>query len=87
MANVLLGVTGSVAAIRVPTLYDALTTARVYKPEFTHETAKEIILEGNGKHFDPEIVDAFLASEDRFIEIKRLLGSSVPEEKTLLQLS
>ena len=27
MANVLLGATGSVAAVRVPALYDALTTA------------------------------------------------------------
>ncbi|MBL9083948.1 MAG: response regulator [Planctomycetales bacterium] len=66
-------------------VYDALTTARVYKPAYSHEVAKNIILEGNGKHFDPEIVDAFLENEERFIEIRRHLGSEMPEEKSLLQ--
>jgi putative two-component system response regulator len=68
-------------------VYDALTTARVYKPEFSHESAKEIILDGRGKHFDPEIVEIFLANEERFVEIKRQLGSTSPEEKTILQLA
>jgi putative two-component system response regulator len=68
-------------------VYDALTTVRVYKPAYSHDTAKSIILDGSGKHFDPEIIDAFLANEERFIEIRRQLGSEVPEEKTLLQLS
>src|SRR5262245_57986020 len=68
-------------------VYDALTTARVYKPAFSHETAKNIILEGRGKHFDPEIVDTFLANEQRFIDIRRQLGSEAPEEKALLQVT
>jgi putative two-component system response regulator len=51
-------------------VYDALTTRRVYKPAFSHEVAKSIILDGRGKHFDPEIVEAFLASEEQFIAIK-----------------
>jgi putative two-component system response regulator len=50
-------------------VYDALTTARVYKPAYSHDVAKNIIFEGKGKHFDPEIVEAFEANEDRFIEI------------------
>jgi putative two-component system response regulator len=68
-------------------VYDALTTARVYKPAFSHEKAKGIILEGRGKHFDPEIVEAFLANEQQFIEIRRQLGSETPEDKSLLQLA
>ncbi len=56
-------------------VYDALTTARVYKPAYSHEVAKNIILEGNGKHFDPEIVAAFLVNETRFIEINQQLSS------------
>jgi putative two-component system response regulator len=68
-------------------VYDALTTARVYKPAFSHEKAKGIILEGRGKHFDPEIVEAFLANEQVFIEIRRQLGSEAPEDKVLLQLA
>jgi len=51
-------------------VYDALTTERVYKPAFTHERAKSIILKGRGLHFDPKIVDAFIDLEDKFIEIK-----------------
>ena len=52
-------------------VYDALVTERVYKPPFTHERAKSIILEGKGVHFDPDIVDAFLELEERFIEISK----------------
>lgn len=58
-------------------VYDALTTPRVYKPAYSHEVARNIILEGRGKHFDPEIVDAFEANEDRFIEIHELLSGSL----------
>lgn len=51
-------------------VYDALTTKRVYKPAFSHEKARAIILEGRGTQFDPEVVDAFLISEPDFIAVK-----------------
>ncbi|HEV2970573.1 MAG TPA: HD domain-containing phosphohydrolase [Pirellulales bacterium] len=54
-------------------VYDALTTRRVYKPAFSHHMAKQIILDGRGKHFDPDVVDAFEANEERFIAIKEQL--------------
>ena len=47
-------------------VYDALTSKRTYKPALDHETAKEIIIQGRGAHFDPDIVDAFLEKEDAF---------------------
>jgi putative two-component system response regulator len=50
-------------------VYDALISRRVYKPAFPHEKAVEIIIEGKGKHFDPDTVDAFLAIQDEFREI------------------
>jgi len=50
-------------------VYDALISKRVYKPAFSHEKAKNIILEGNGLHFDPNVVDAFLAVEAQFKQI------------------
>lgn len=53
----------------VADVYDALISARVYKPAFSHEKATGIILEGRGKHFDPDIVDAFSRVEDKFVEI------------------
>jgi putative two-component system response regulator len=57
-------------------VYDALTTPRVYKPAYSHDVAKNIILDGCGKHFDPEIVEAFEANEERFIEIHQQLSNS-----------
>lgn len=53
----------------VADVYDALISKRVYKPAFDHDKATEIIIEGRGVHFDPDIVDAFLRLEDRFKEI------------------
>ena len=50
-------------------VYDALISKRIYKPAFSHDKAKSIILEGNGTHFDPQVVDAFLAVEDKFVDI------------------
>ncbi|MGF1714534.1 HD domain-containing protein [Photobacterium chitinilyticum] len=50
-------------------VYDALISKRVYKPAFSHEKAKSIILEGNGTHFDPQVVEAFLECEEEFVHI------------------
>jgi len=50
-------------------VYDALLSKRVYKPAFTHQEATEIILKGRGTHFDPRVVAAFEACEQRFIDI------------------
>ena len=41
-------------------VYDALRSDRPYKEPFSHEKAKTIILEGRGRHFDPDITDLFL---------------------------
>lgn len=50
-------------------VYDALISKRVYKPAFDHGKAKSIILEGDGTHFDPRVVAAFLSCENDFIDI------------------
>ena len=59
----------SARLMAVADVYDALISKRVYKPAFTHETAVELIRQGRGEHFDPDIVDAMLAIEERFTEI------------------
>ncbi len=51
-------------------VYDALTSKRVYKAAFTHEIAQSMITKDRGTHFDPDIVDAFLANESHFIAIR-----------------
>lgn len=45
-------------------VYDALISERCYKPAFSHEKAKNIILEGKGAQFDPRLVDGFFAIEN-----------------------
>ncbi len=50
-------------------VYDALINKRIYKEAFSHEVAMNMILERSGTQFDPEIVEAFVACEDRIIEI------------------
>jgi len=47
-------------------VYDALISRRVYKEGMTHEKAVEIIKAGKARHFDPDIVDAFLELQDEF---------------------
>lgn len=47
-------------------VYDALRSKRVYKEAYSHEESVEIIKEGRGTHFDPEIVDVFLENEKEF---------------------
>ena len=50
-------------------VYDALVSKRPYKEPFTHDRARNIIVDGNGTHFDPRVVEAFLTCENTFIEI------------------
>ncbi|MCB8746772.1 two-component system response regulator [Rhodoferax sp. U2-2l] len=47
-------------------VYDALISRRVYKDGMSHEKATEIIVEGRDKHFDPDVVDAFVRIQDEF---------------------
>jgi response regulator RpfG family c-di-GMP phosphodiesterase len=50
-------------------VYDALTCRRVYKQPFSREQAKNLIVEGAGSHFDPDLVNAFLSLEVEFYDI------------------
>lgn len=56
-------------------VFDALTTTRVYKPAMTFEEATAIIVKGRGSHFDPDVVDAFLARRETFM---RIMSSGAP---------
>jgi response regulator RpfG family c-di-GMP phosphodiesterase len=54
--------------IAIADVYDALRSERSYKTPFSREKAKAIILEENGRQFDPELVEIFLAVEPEFDE-------------------
>ena len=59
----------SARVVAIADVYDALTTKRFYKEAFTHEKSREIIIGLKGSHFDPDVVDAFLANEKNFSRI------------------
>jgi putative two-component system response regulator len=52
-------------------VYDALTSDRVYRKAFSVEEAVEIMREGRGAQFDPELLDAFLGSLDDILSLVR----------------
>jgi putative two-component system response regulator len=62
--------------VAVADVYDALTSKRVYKNAFTHEVARSILVKDAGSHFDPDIVAAFEAREQDFIEIQTRFAES-----------
>jgi putative two-component system response regulator len=51
--------------------YDAITSARPYKPRFDHQEAVRRIHADSGSHFDPELVAAFDRCQEEFAVIRR----------------
>lgn len=51
-------------------VFDALTSRRPYKKAFSVEKSFEIINQGRGTHFDPDIVDAFFSITGQILEVK-----------------
>ena len=56
----------SARIMAVADVYDALRSARCYKPAFSHEYSSRIIMHKSGSHFDPEIVNAFAELGEEF---------------------
>ena len=50
-------------------VYDAMVSRRHYKEPIPVEEVVASIAAGRGKHFDPDIVDAFLALQEQFADI------------------
>lgn len=59
----------SARLMAVADVYDALISRRVYKAPMPHEKAVQIIKEGKGSHFDPDMVEAFVELEQEFKQI------------------
>jgi len=82
-------IAGRIAAIA--DVFDALTSKRPYKEPFSVEKSLAIIRDGKGSHFDPAVVDAFLAIQDEILTIKEQYGEDnqpafdIPELQALLQ--
>jgi len=59
-------------------VYDALLTKRCYKEAFPEKVAIDIIMRDSGKHFDPDLVQAFRMRVEDIREIRKRYTS--PEE-------
>ncbi|HEY2249568.1 MAG TPA: HD domain-containing phosphohydrolase [Planctomycetaceae bacterium] len=56
--------------VAVADCYDALCSARPYKPAFSHEQARALLEKEAGLHFDPEVLAAFLRAADAFQAVR-----------------
>lgn len=50
-------------------VFDALISRRVYKEAMSFDAVQAIIAEGRGRHFDPDMADAFVAEFEVFCKI------------------
>jgi putative two-component system response regulator len=57
-------------------VYDALTSRRVYREAISHSQAKAMIVQERGTQFDSAVVDAFLSTEQQFIQIRERFNDS-----------
>jgi putative two-component system response regulator len=64
--------------VAVADVFDALTSSRPYKPAYGTETAREIIEDESGKHFDPVIVKAFQVCYPDFVRVQEEYHDEIP---------
>ena len=62
----------SARVMAVADVFDALVSRRSYKEPFSFEKAMDIIREGSGSHFDPNVAQAFIHAED---EVRRVMNT------------
>ncbi|MDD5176394.1 MAG: two-component system response regulator [Sterolibacterium sp.] len=60
----------------VADVYDALISHRVYKESMTHQEAVQVMIEGRGTHFDPDMLDAFIDIQESFHAIAQRFTDS-----------
>lgn len=63
--------------VGIADVYEALTSIRDYKPPYPHQRCVEMIRSKAGKHFDPDLVAAFLKVEGSFRRIACQYGEQV----------
>ena len=67
--------------VAVVDTYDALVAERPYKAALPHDEALEIIRRGRGTHFDPDVVDAFIACHDQLRRLEHAGGAGLPASR------
>ena len=74
--------------LAVADVFDAITSKRHYRDKMPMKNVLNIIKEGSGKHFDPEVVDVFLSIPvDKIIKVFLTENNAVmcPEDEGLLK--
>jgi putative two-component system response regulator len=64
----------SARLMAVADVFDALMSRRVYKDAMAIENVSAYLADERGKHFDPDVVDAYLATRDQFVDITSRFG-------------
>ena len=80
------GISLAARIVAIADVYDALTSVRVYKDAMSHEKATQIIHEGRGTHFDPEIIDAFDATSAAFESIRSNAHSTTSHQLEFIDI-
>lgn len=62
--------------VAIADVYDALTSVRPYKQAWAVEGTTRHLLEQRGKHFDPVLLDKFLACSDEISQIRQAFDDS-----------
>lgn len=70
----------SARLMAVADTYDGLISQRIYKKAHSHDEAAALIVAQRGTHFDPDIVDAFLAVQADFQAIARRFADAEIDE-------
>ncbi|MFI5401031.1 MAG: HD-GYP domain-containing protein [SAR324 cluster bacterium] len=66
--------------VAIADVFDALTSKRVYKPAFSLEQATQMMADGRGSHFDPELLDLFWESLNELLDVKARYSDPEGEE-------
>ncbi len=72
-------------------VFDSLTSRRPYKQPFSVEKSMDIMKEGRGTHFDPDLVNSFFEIKDEILAIREQHDDDnqevfdIPELKELLE--
>jgi putative two-component system response regulator len=61
----------SARLMAVADVYDALISRRPYKAPMSHADARDFIVSASGGHFDPQVVQALLATQETLQDIAR----------------
>ena len=62
----------------VADVFDALTCRRHYKEAYDLQRVETILREGRGTHFDPDVLDAYFAIRDQFIDVAHSFADHPP---------